>query len=290
MTRRSPRTEGQRSSSLEQLLQRTLVIVAHPDDEAVTCGALLQRIESPMVVFCTDGTPDSRYFWGSCDSRQVYQSLRRNEALKALHIAGVSEFEFLAGTNIDSLFRDQHLYRVLRQAIEVLDECVLRFRPQTLLAPAYEGGHPDHDSCGFLANALGRKYGLPVWEMPLYYRSATDELVCQTFLGSRGNEVLLYPNELESMLKELMINAYQSQPSVWNFVRADMVETFRPQPQYDYGKPPHLGLLNYEKWQWPMTGVDLCNAFTAFESQGPDLQFVSPHAKERSVSLREGDK
>src|SRR3954464_14150939 len=42
---------------LAPLLGRTLVIVAHPDDEAVACAALLQRMREAHVLFCTDGGP-----------------------------------------------------------------------------------------------------------------------------------------------------------------------------------------------------------------------------------------
>lgn len=273
---------GPRPATLNQLLRRTLVLVAHPDDESVSCGALLQRIASPLVVFCTDATPESPYFWGAYDSREAYQNLRRTEAMKALRTAGVNDFEFFAATS-DSLFRDQYLYRVLPEAIKALDRLVLRFRPDAILAPAYEGGHPDHDCCSFLASRLGRKYGIPVWEMPLYHRSASDFIVCQSFIDAHGTEIELHPTSAEMKTKKQMINAYQSQASVWKFVRPGMIESFRPQPEYDYTLAPHPGLLNYEAWQWPMSGNDLCSAFKAYEQRVPDLQSILARAAERSA-------
>ena len=44
-------------AELEILLGKTVVIVAHPDDEAAGCGVLLQRMQDPIVVFATDGAP-----------------------------------------------------------------------------------------------------------------------------------------------------------------------------------------------------------------------------------------
>jgi N-acetylglucosamine malate deacetylase 2 len=275
--------EGQGSVSLEQILARTLVIVAHPDDESVSCGALLQRIATSAVVFCTDATPESPYFWKPFYSREAYQNLRRTEAFKALKMGGVSKVEFLAGSTLDSPFHDQFLYRVLPQAMQALDRVLVEFRPNAIVAPAYEGGHPDHDCCSFLANALGRKSGIPVWEMPLYHRCTTGSLVCQFFLDWRGTEVEIAPEPHELAVKKQMIDVYQSQTSVWDFVRPGMVETFRPQPEYDYRRPPHLGLLNYEAWQWPMTGDDLCNAFKAFEEETPDLQTILARAANRTL-------
>jgi LmbE family N-acetylglucosaminyl deacetylase len=184
---------------------------------------------------------------------------------------------------LDSPFHDQYLYRVLPKAMHALDRVLLEFRPHAILAPAYEGGHPDHDCCSFLANALARKYGIQVWEMPLYHCCSTGDLVCQFFLDTRRTEVELVPEAEELRVKKEMIDSYQSQASVWNFVRPGMVETFRPQPDYDYRQPPHLGLLNYEAWQWPMTGNDLCYAFQAFDEKTPDLQTILERAANRTI-------
>ena len=41
-------------------------------------------------------------------------------------------------------------------------------------------------------------------------------------------------------------------------------ERFRPMKSYDFSQPPHAGVLNYEAWQWPMKGKDLCRSFALF--------------------------
>jgi N-acetylglucosamine malate deacetylase 2 len=43
-----------------------------------------------------------------------------------------------------------------------------------------------------------------------------------------------------------------------------VTETFRPLPAYDYTRPPHDGVLNYEAWQWSMTGRQVSAAFEAY--------------------------
>ena len=43
------------------------------------------------------------------------------------------------------------------------------------------------------------------------------------------------------------------------------LERFRPQAAYDFSRPPHPGTLNYEAWQWPMSGADVCAAFRTFQ-------------------------
>ena len=33
------------------------IVIAHPDDEAIACGALMSRLRNVNVVFVTDGSP-----------------------------------------------------------------------------------------------------------------------------------------------------------------------------------------------------------------------------------------
>ncbi len=46
-----------------------------------------------------------------------------------------------------------------------------------------------------------------------------------------------------------------------------MKEHVRPQPAYDFTKPPHEGKTNYEVWQWSMTAQQVCAAFAEFLRQ-----------------------
>ncbi|MFB3812615.1 MAG: hypothetical protein ACE14L_00775 [Terriglobales bacterium] len=42
------------------------------------------------------------------------------------------------------------------------------------------------------------------------------------------------------------------------------VEYFRPQPDYDYSRPPHTGILNYEAWKWPISPESVCRCFREY--------------------------
>ena len=81
---------------IDDLLGRTLVLVAHPDDECLAFGALLQRMREPLVVFATNGSPADPYFWQKYGSREAYAALRREEALHSMQAAGVKDVLFLA--------------------------------------------------------------------------------------------------------------------------------------------------------------------------------------------------
>jgi LmbE family N-acetylglucosaminyl deacetylase len=234
------------------LKERLLVLVAHQDDE-MSCAGLLQRSSDRIIAYATDGAPPDRYFWASHGSREGYAGVRRSEALDATAKIGVSKLEFLD-------FADQLLYCALDAAFRAVSDIVQQYKPDAVLVPAYEGGHPDHDSCSFLGSLLGRRLELRVWEMPLYHRSATGELMCQEFRMLNGTECVLLLSSKEQQTRNSMIASYASQMDLDDFV-SSKAEVFRPQADYDYSRPAHEGLLNYEVWKWPISGTQVCQAF-----------------------------
>lgn len=258
--------------ALAPLLKKPLILIAHPDDEAVGCGALMQRMSEPVVVFATDGAPHDRYFWEKTGSREAYADLRRREARTALGHAGVRHIEFLKGG--EGYFTDQELFRCLGPALESLSALVRRHRPQALLTLAYEGGHPDHDSCSFLTSVFARRFSLPAWEMPLYFRRTDGPALCQQFRSLNGSEIPLEPTPQEQKTKHEMLAAYSSQGEVLKQFSA-ATEWFRPQAAYDYSQPPHSGVLNYEAWGWPIKGTEVSAAFANF-LQSAELAPASP--------------
>ncbi len=253
---------NQRMDPLQRLLGRTLVVVAHPDDEAVGCGALLQRAREPVVVFATDGAPTDKYFWSHYGSREAYAELRRKEARAALGLIGVQKIFFLGNHNG---IIDQQLFRELPRAVDLLSEVAEQVRPEILLTLAYEGGHPDHDSCNFVCSVVGRRLSIPVWEMPLYHRSSDGVGVFQEFLDE-GDEIVVQPTKEEIENRRRMLELYPSQGQTLQQFAAT-TERFRPLRKYDYSKPPHPGVLNYEAWQWPITGSEVAAAFSNYLEQ-----------------------
>ena len=249
-------------STLAPILGRTMVLVAHPDDESITCGGLLQTMRKPFVVFATDGAPEDEYFWGKHGSRSAYSRLRQEEARTAVGHVGVSEVEFLAERVSGAVrLEDQKLFRALPVALELLKDVMKNKRPEAILTLAYEGGHPDHDSCSFLSAQLGREFRLPVWEAPLYHRNADGSGVYQRFVRE-NNEVVEFSVTGEMLeRKERMLQSYKSQFDALPHFEPEC-ERFRPQAQYDYSQPPHAGRTNYEVWQWAMTVNEVCEAFS----------------------------
>ena len=249
-------------NALAALLGRTLIIVAHPDDEAVTCAALIQRMREPYVLFCTDGAPLDSYFWQPYGSREAYSLLRQKEARLALSRIGVTNVEFLKAPSGEHII-DQQLFQRLPEAIEAVFQIISQVRPQTLLTLAYEGGHPDHDSCNFITAISSREQSLPAWEMPVYNLFHKEDREFQTFMPAPEPVISLDPTPNEIARKRQALEAYVSQGHF--LARFDSVkESYRPLPEYDYTRPPHEGVLNYEAWQWSMTGKQVCAAFETY--------------------------
>jgi LmbE family N-acetylglucosaminyl deacetylase len=247
---------------LNEVLGRTLVIVAHADDEAVACGALLQRIREPHVVFCTDGAPRDEYFWHAYGSRESYAEVRRQEAARVMYMAGVREWTWLPSLRPD-VFVDQELFPRITEAMQWLRGIVQWVRPTAFLTLAYEGGHPDHDTCNFLARQLANELHVPIWEAPLYHRARHAQMSVQQFIEASGSEVRIDLTGEELACKRAMFMAYESQREVLASFNPS-VELIRPMIAHDYSRPPHMGKLNYEAWGWRMTGAQVCEAFQEY--------------------------
>jgi len=246
---------------LKPLLGTTVMLVAHPDDEVIAFGALMQRMRKAIVVFATDGAPRDRHFWKDHGSRDAYAEVRRGEAREALGIVG-AEPVFLA-ERVSAGLTDQELFRCLPRAIEAFDKAVAQFNPDCLLTLAYEGGHPDHDACCFISWYVGRRRRLPVWESPLYHRHSDGSGAVQKFPRRTGEEIDVPVAGAELEKKVQMFHTYKSQKLTLDGFRPE-TEQFRPMVDYDFTRPPLPWKLNYELWQWPMTGDEVAKEFASY--------------------------
>lgn len=230
----SPQLVDSSLIGLSPLLGSTLVLIAHPDDESVGCGILLQRIARASILVCTDGAPAIGRRWYSLltNKRKRYAGRRLAEFRAASDIAGVRQWQMLPG------IQDQTLHRALGRAAMLIAQYIEKQRPDAILSHAFDGGHPDHDCCALLANWAGGQFALPVWEMPMYYRpSPAAPLVYQRFLKANGSEITLRPALDEIRIKHLMLSRHRSQAAVIAHFNL-AVESFRPQPDYDFAANP----------------------------------------------------
>lgn len=236
----------------------TLVVAAHPDDEAIGAGATLARIgRRCRVVHLTDGAPaQKRLFPPSAEklTRAAYVRARRKEALDALALAGIQEE---CVTNLG--LRDQEAVFDLVASVERVCAILRSYSPEVVLCHAYEGGHPDHDAAAFVvhaAAALARVHGLqPVLVEMASYHDRAGSTIRGEFLPAAGSpeEVVLELGDDDRRHKRAMFAAYATQRDALAKFRGES-ERFRVAPRYQFVAPPHDGRLHYERFGFAMAG------------------------------------
>ena len=215
---------------------KTMLIVAHQDDDVIGAGCLLQNHTSVHVSYCTDGGAAlNGEYWRSIglSRRSDYVNLRVQEAIAALKLSGARaepEFHFKV---------DGSLHEHLNVIANELRSTIAKQSPDFILTHAFEHGHPDHDCCSFLSAQLGAEFGIQVFEMPIYGWQPDGKKLVQEF---REKEDLLHltPTKEQITLKASMMNAHDSQRKLGNLnmFRADLPETFRRQPNYAFDQVP----------------------------------------------------
>jgi N-acetylglucosamine malate deacetylase 2 len=233
-----------------------VLVVAHPDDETFGAGSRLPRLRDGRVVLVTDGAPrDMRDAEANgLSTREDYARARRDELLAALALAD------LGPERLTELGRvDQEASLDLAGLARDLEAILRESRPEAVLTHAYEGGHPDHDAAAFAVHAACRLLearGLtpPVIVEMACYQGAGGRTAIHEFVPAPGREPTTL--ELSDEQRAFKRRLYECHRTQWRVLGSFpvAVERFRLAPAYDFTAPPHAGRLNYERFEWGMTG------------------------------------
>jgi LmbE family N-acetylglucosaminyl deacetylase len=236
------------------IAEKVMIVAAHPDDETIGLGAQLCRFEDLFIVHATDGAPRdmrdaARYGFAR---REDYAAARRDELANALTVGGAAHTRTFAFD-----IPDQEACGDLAGLAQRVRDLIASEAPDVIVTHAYEGGHPDHDSCAFAVDAAARL--LPngsapaIIEMALYHRR-DGGLMSGDFLPARRPVTALPLNEGDVSRKQRMIDAFATQRWLLASFPLDC-ERLRFAPEYDFRQPPHPGVLHYETLGWEITGA-----------------------------------
>jgi LmbE family N-acetylglucosaminyl deacetylase len=244
--------------SAEEGIRSVVVVVAHPDDEAISAGALLKGLPHATIVHVTNGAPaDDAYAQrkGFAD-REAYAAARRSEVVAALDVVGIPA-ERIRGLGCVDGEAHRHLVDLSHQVMELFEE----LKPDVILTHPYEGGHSDHDSTAFvvqLAAGILQKEGViapTILELTSYHNYAGRRRMFDFLpFGDLPLRTLTLSSEARNM-KRRMFDAFESQQALLKTIPIK-VERFRQAPRYLFTVPPHEGQLDYERYCKRVTGAE----------------------------------
>ncbi len=252
--------------------ERILILAPHPGDEVIGCAAAIGRARAEgaaaHVLYLTTGVPPAETLWSwDRDGHPALVATRREEAEASAAMLGVR----VAG------FRDipaRTLKSDLKDARDAIREALDDVKADMVWVPTYEGGHQDNDVTNSLGSALNAD--VEVWEFA-EYNSAAGWSASHRFPRPNGGERDVALTEDEKAAKRAALDIYASARATLGHVKLDR-ECFRPIAAYDYGHPPHPGLLFYQRFQWvpfrhPRVDYtdpgEVCRAITGFDPGEP---------------------
>jgi LmbE family N-acetylglucosaminyl deacetylase len=223
---------------------RILVLVPHPDDEVVGCCAAIGRARAQgarvFALYLTNGVPDPALLWPwqrAGHARQVATRWREAEAAQAL-------------LGLEDAGRQDVPTRSLRlrmaETLALIERSLAATAATMLWAPAYEGGHQDHDVANALASRLAPR--VPVWEFSEYH-NAGGRVHAQEFIAATGGETVIALAPEEVARKRAALALYASEAANLRHVGSAR-EAFRPLAAYDYARAPHQGVLFHARFRY----------------------------------------
>ena len=216
-------------------------------------------------MYLTTGVPGRKELWRWQRSRQAARVTRRRA--EARRAAKLLRLEIVRFGEIPTRQLKTHIGPTLA----AIRDHVRRLGADTLWAPAYEGGHQDHDVANFTASRLCNEVN--VWEFG-EYNFGGGRIHSHEFVAVNGSEQTLQLNGEEQQVKRRALGLYESEIKNLGFVRTDK-EVFRPLAKYDYSMRPHPGKLFYQRFQWvPYSSrvdytepAEVCRSMAAAEEQ-----------------------
>jgi LmbE family N-acetylglucosaminyl deacetylase len=220
------------------------IIVAHPDDETIHCGATLKRLKGARVVVVTDGVlrRGSERAAYSLPASRTPEIARWRELIAALELAGQPPGAAI-GLAVADCKAAEHLVALTRRIAEVFH----RSGTAIAITHAYEGHDPDHDATAFavhqaVASCRRKGQDIAILEMP--YRRKRHSNVASDSAEDSAQTISLRLTAKEKALKRRMLACFERRHEA---VTRGALETeeFRVAPAYDFAELPGGGHISY---------------------------------------------
>jgi LmbE family N-acetylglucosaminyl deacetylase len=158
--------------------ERIVVLAPHPDDETLGCGGTIRLLRKSgkqvKVLFLTSGdqadpsNPASKIHHAE-EHITDYSILREREAMKALKILGVSDYEFLR-------FPDRKLNLHFESVIGRLLDIIKQYAADIIYSPSMIELNPDHRTTAALAMEIQKRSRPGVAPVTLLFYEVTTPL------------------------------------------------------------------------------------------------------------------
>jgi LmbE family N-acetylglucosaminyl deacetylase len=250
------------------MLGSSIFLLPHQDDEFGVFHILdsnLRARRRSICVYLTDGASNG-------DS----SAQRDRESARVLSKFGLTDQDiiFLGGAD---RARDRFLVDALEPAVHQLDGALANIHVDEVYAPAWEGGHPDHDAATLLAHAFTQLRGMqrPLL-FPLYNAFKVRLAPFKFFFPIHANGMVQKTKiPIASTVRHLRhCWTYKTQRKTWAALLPAMTWHYlsdRNQYLQEINKDclhrrPHSGLLFYERRKW-LTWDDFARRSETFRSR-----------------------
>lgn len=227
---------------------QSLIVVAHPGEETLSCARLLLRDpKRTFVLHIADGGTDDARSLRHCSAKnpREFAEIRKQELREAMQVLGVP-MEHVSGAGL----AERTVLQNIGPAVEAIVGSIRAEHPAEIHTHPFEGGHPDADAVCFAVHRaldLLRREGevCPVLcEFTSYH--ARDGLFCAAeFLNPYPMPQITLLSEKECARKKEALRCFRSQYDL--IARFSLCEErWRRADRYDFGERPHEGPLYYE--------------------------------------------
>jgi len=229
---------------------RTVFLLAHQDDEVFVLPRISLEIAASRSVFCVFLTGA-----GTALSRR-----RRRESTRVLLGLGVTADQlWFLGDELE--VPDGRLVERAADVVRSLMNRLGQESVEAIYAPAWEGGHQDHDACCWIADRLACGFVVRpnVMQFPLYHGECLLSgfyHVMLPLIRQRKRVVSRRLSWREVLRVIVALPAYRTQLVTWLGLAPGLLwrlvslrrEVFIPLEVGELERPPHDGILLYERW------------------------------------------